>query len=488
MDIAITLDNTSAIPLHRQLYNKLRQAILLGRLVPGQRIPSTRTLAQSLNISRATVTLSYEQLFSEGYLQTVPGSGTFVSYEVPDNLLQPASFQSTEKAKQSLMQLSIYGASIADTELFSPPKEESPINFSYYGRPALDKFPLELWRRLLSRSCRLNPTILDYTTDIQGYEPLRSAIAEYIAKSRGVQCSAEQIIIVNGSQQGIDLITRLLLNQGDLVAIENPGYLGARYNFLAQGADLWPISVDESGVVVEHLSTSTATKVKLVYVTPSHQFPTGTVLSLSRRLALLAWAQETGAIIVEDDYDSEYRYGAPPIPALQGLTQSNSVIYIGTFSKVLFPSLRVGYLVVPPSLVNVFVRAKWLTNNQSPLLEQHALAEFINEGHMESHIRKMRKLYNQRRQALVQSLTLHLGKCVTILGENAGMHLMVKLHVSLSDEEIIHRATQASVELASARPYYLGNGGRGEFILGYADLSSEKIQEGVRKLAQVLME
>lgn len=253
MDLAITLDPQVALPLHRQLYEELRQAILTGRLMSGQRVPSTRTMAQSLGVSRATITLSYEQL--------------------------------------------------------------------------------KLWRRLLSRHCRFSSDIFGYAQDSRGYQPLREAIASYISRSRAVQCKPDQVIIVSGSQQALDLVTRLLIDRGDSIAMEDPGYLGARRTFLAQGACLHPVAVDESGFMVKSLATAPGA-IKLVYVTPSHQFPTGAILSLPRRLELLAWAQKTGATIIEDDYDSEYRYCDRPIPALQGLGSSDSVIYIGTFSKV----------------------------------------------------------------------------------------------------------------------------------------------------------
>jgi GntR family transcriptional regulator/MocR family aminotransferase len=302
-----------------------------------------------------------------------------------------------------------------------------------------------------------------------------------------VKCNAEQIIIVGGSQQGIDLITRLLIDRGDWIAVEEPGYLGARRAFLAQGASLFPVSVDQSGLMVSELTKNIIPPIKLVYVTPSHQFPTGAVLSLPRRLELLAWAQKTGTMIVEDDYDSEYRYGERPIPALQGLDQGGSVIYIGTFSKVLFPALRLGYLVLPQNLVYVFARAKWLADRQCSLLEQYALTDFITEGHLERHIRRMRSLYDQRRQTLVQSLFSHFGDTVTILGENAGMHLMVKIDTNLSDDEVVQRAAIAGVSIGAAYPQYLKDSPGREFILGYAELNEQQIQEGVKRLSKALI-
>lgn len=487
MDLAITLDSSAALPLHRQLYEELRRAILTRRLLPRQRVPSTRALALSLGISRSTVTQSYEQLLSEGYLQTTIGSGTFVCPKLPDELLRSDSIESIYQIIPPPIQLSTYGASLADAEPLVTADPESSISFRY-GRPALDQFPIELWRKLLSRHCRSNIDLLDYATDSLGHKPLREAIAHYLSRSRAVQCDADQVIVVNGSQQALNLVTRLLINPGDWIALEEPGYLGARHTFLTQGAKLWPVAVDRSGIVVKDLVTYPAVKLKLVYVTPSHQFPTGAVLSLPRRLELLAWAQQTGTLIIEDDYDSEYRYSSSPIPALQGLGYSNSVIYIGTFSKVLFPSLRLGYLVLPQVLIPVFTRAKWLADRQSPLLEQYVLADFINEGHLERHIRRMRTLYDQRRQALVQALTSHLGQQVTILGENAGIHLMVQLHTNLSDEEIIYRAAEVGVGLVSAQQYYLEAKRTGEFIFGYAELNEQQIQEGICRLANSIVE
>ncbi|QFS47844.1 PLP-dependent aminotransferase family protein [Nostoc sphaeroides] len=484
MDFVIPIDSQADIPLHRQVYEKIRLQILSGRLTPGQRLPSTRSLAQSLGISRATVTQSYEQLLSEGYLETTLGSGTFVCDQLPDDLLNTVPIESTSSATNSSITLSAYGKNLNNKAFLRLPELELQINFTY-GRPAFDKFPIDLWRKLLSRHCRSHPSVLDYANDSMGYQPLRQAIASYLSRSRAVKCTPEQIIIIGGSQQGLDLIARLLIDTGDLIAVEEPGYLGAQRAFLSQGACLFPISVDKSGLEVTNLITTS--NIKLIYVTPSHQFPTGAVLSLERRLKLLNWAQQSGAIIIEDDYDSEYRYSGHPIPALQGLDQGNSVIYIGTFSKVLFPALRLGYLVLPNNLVHIFTRAKWLTDRQCSLLEQHALTDFIGEGHLERHIRQMRSLYNQRRQILVQSLISQFGDRVQILGDNAGMHLMIKIDTYMSDEVIVQNAAQLGLGISAAHPYYLNNSPGSEFILGYAELNEQQIQEGVRRLAQVIL-
>lgn len=485
MDLAIALDSNATGPLHRQLYEELRRAILSGRLLPRQRIPSTRALAKSLGISRTTVTQSYEQLLSEGYLQTLVGSGTFVSAQLPDDLLRSTPIETAQKLARSPLKLSKYGAGLAETDIPVITEPDAPISFRY-GRPALDRFPIQLWRKLLSRHCRSNLDWLDYATDPLGHKPLREAIARYLSRSRAIQCEPDQVMISNGTQQALHLVTRLLIEPGEAIALEEPGYLRAQRTFLTQGARLLPVAVDESGLVVQDLANYSTESIKLVYVTPSHQFPTGAVLSLPRRLELLSWAQQTGAMIIEDDYDSEYRYGERPIPALQGLDQSDSVLYIGTFSKVLFPSLRIGYLVLPQSLIPVFTRAKWLADRQSPLLEQRVLADFINEGYLERHIRQMRAHYDQRRQALVQALNFYLGERAKILGENAGIHLMVRLHTSLSDEEIVYRAAQVGVGMMSAQPHYLKANRTGEFIFGYSELTEHQIQEGIRRLAQAI--
>lgn len=485
LDFAITLDSDVPLPLHRQLYEELRQAILNGRLLPRQRLPSTRSLAKSLGISRSTVTQSYEQLISEGYLETVVGSGTFVCAQLPDDLLQAASVEFCGQRVASLAQISRYAAHVDAMDVPGIVEPDTPINFRY-GRPAFDEFPIMLWRKLFARRCQTHRDWLDYSIDPLGYRPLRTAIAHYLSRSRAVQCHPDQILITNGVQQALYLVTRLLLNPGETLAIEEPGYLSARRIFVAQGAKLLPIPVDKSGLVVEELANVATTLVKLVYVTPSHQFPTGAILSLPRRLELLSWAQQTGTLILEDDYDSEYRYGDRPIPALQGLDHHNSVLYMGTFSKVLFPALRLGYLVLPLLLVRLFSRTKWLSDRHLPVLEQQVLTDFIEEGHLERHLRKMRRLYDQRRQALVQALQNYLGEQVTILGERAGIHLMVHFDTALTEDEVICRAAQIGVGLPSARPHYLYPKHTNEFILGYAELAEEKLEEGIRRLAQIL--
>ncbi|MBE9214744.1 PLP-dependent aminotransferase family protein [Plectonema cf. radiosum LEGE 06105] len=485
MELAIALNNNSSKPLHQQLYEQLRQAILSGRLTPGEKIPSTRFLAKSLSISRFTVTTTYEQLLNEGYLETVTGSGTFVCKQLPDDLIYSNPIENIDKINRSSIKLSMYGNTLVNTAnvpRITEPKLE--INFRY-GTPALTEFPVKLWRRLLSHYCNTNLNWLDYSTEPNGYQPLRAAITDYLTRSRAVNCVPEQILITNGTQQALDLILRLLIEPGETVAIENPGYLSAKIIFETQNARILPISVDNYGLVVQELVNYTPQNIRLVYITPSHQFPTGAILPLQRRLELLNWAQQTGGLIIEDDYDSEFRYSEKPIPALQGLDQSDSVIYIGTFSKVLFPSLRIGYLVLPKSLVPIFTRAKWLCDRHLPILEQQVLADFIESGYLERHLRKMRSIYDKRRQSLVKSLKEHFGKSAEILGEKAGIHLMVRFKTNLSDEEIIQRAAKVGIGMMSANPHYLLNHPTGEFIFGYGELTESQLTEGICRLAEV---
>ncbi len=486
MELTLSLDHDSALPLHRQVYAELRRSILTGRLLPGQRVPSTRSLALDLAISRTTVTQSYEQLLSEGYLETRHGSGTFVCRQLPDTLLQTEAITAIDRPKPTTLRLSKYAQFMVGNPLVLQTYPTAEISFRY-GRPALQQFPIALWRKLLSRHCSSDIEWLDYALDAQGNLGLRTAITRYLGRARAVQCDPEQIVLTNGTQQGLDLILRVLIEPGDRIALEDPNYLSARRVFLSHNVDLLPIPVDESGLAIEQLFSSTsASTVRLLYVTPSHQFPTGATLSLSRRLALLQWAQQTGTMIIEDDYDSEYRYGDKPIPALQGLDSSDSVIYLGTFSKVLFPSLRIGYLVLPPRLVPFIAQAKWLSDRQLPMLEQKVLKDFIEAGHLESHIRKMRSHYDRLRQTLVQALQQHFGSRVDILGEKAGIHVMVRFSLDMSGEEILARSLEAGIGIVPAGPCYLAAGGESEFILGYGELEEGVILEAIQRLADAL--
>ncbi len=491
MDLLVVLDSQSHVPLHRQLYEEIRRAILSGRLARGQRVPSTRALAESLGISRATVTLAYEFLLSEGYLQSATGSGTYVCRQLPEAMMRTDIKDGKRRAtlenalpKKSQKRLSKYGNYLRDKPWFAYGEDEPEIQFSF-GRPDMDEFPWRAWMQIVAQVVKKQEFhLLDCPSKSQGYLPLRQAIAGHLSKSRAVSCSPEQIIIVNGSQQGIDLVTRVMVDRGDTVGIESPGYIGAKKAFEVAGAQLHGFPVDESGIVLDQLQDPALANMKLIYLTPSHQFPTGVVMSLPRRLELLNWAQRTGTFIIEDDYDSEYRYSGRPVPSLAGLDHSESVIYIGTFSKILLPALRLGYLVVPTSLIDVFSRAKFLADRHSPLLYQETLAEFIKAGHLERHIRRMRTLYEHRRELVIAALKREFGESVEIKGENAGINMLIRLHQRFNDDEFLKRARELGVGLVKASQFYLQDAPPHEFLLNYAGLKDETLEVGIKRLAE----
>jgi GntR family transcriptional regulator/MocR family aminotransferase len=473
MRAAIVIDPKSSVPLHRQIYEAWRKGILAGRFRQGDRVPSTRELAQTLRVSRSTVTQAYEQLFAEGYLQTVRGSGTFVRGDLHEHSL-PTSVAKKPAPAPSTISLSRFAMRLTQDFVYAP----QPAGYICFSRwsPDVERFPLDLWRKLVARHLRRpQRATLDYARQSQGDERLRHEIAAYVARVRAVHCTPEQVVVLNGSQQALDLCARLLCNPGDTAAFEDPGYLGTRRIFEAHGIRLVPARVDDQGIVIDAISR----RARIVYVTPSHQFPTGVAMSLSRRLELLAWARRTGATIVEDDYDSEYRYSGPPLPALQGLTQDVPVIYCGTFSKVMFPALRIGYAILPDTLVAPFRRAKWLTDRSTPSIEQAALADFLAEGHLERHVRRMRRLYGERRAALVDALQRHFGATIEILGEAAGMHVALRT----SDPQFGQRAERNKVQVVATQPYYFGKPRNDEYLLGFSALSLHSIREGVRRIA-----
>ncbi len=496
MEFLVVLDSQSNIPLHKQLYEEIRRAILSGRLARGQRVPSTRALSDSLGISRATVTLAYEFLLSEGYLQSSTGSGTYVCRQLPEALMRTDIKDGKKRAtletglpKRSYRKLSKYGSYLKERPWFYYGDINEPeIEFSF-GRPDMEMFPWKTWIQIASQVTKKQElSLLDCPSKAAGYLPLREAIASHLAKSRAVNCKPEQIIVVNGSQQGIDLVTRILIDRGDLVGIEDPAYIGAKKAFETAGATLLGLPVDESGMTLEKLKDPALASMKLLYITPSHQSPTGAVLSLPRRLELLNWAQRTGTYLIEDDYDSEYRYSGRPFPSVAGLDHSESVIYIGTFSKIMFPALRLGYMVVPPGLVEVFTRAKFLADRHSPLLQQQILAEFISGGHFERHIRKMRTVYEHRRKVVISALREHFGDNLEIRGENAGINILIRIHERIDDQLFVKKAREAGVGLIRTDRLYLADAPAHEFLLNYAGHPDETIQEGVKRMAKAVQE
>lgn len=481
---AIAPDPSVSKSLYEQLYDNLRSAVLSRRLAPGLRLPSTRLLAMELGLSRNTVVTAFEQLVAEGYLESRTGDGTYVSRALPDELLTTRAKKSADAASRmhSIAPLSKSSQAVAEADLGTWRTDGQPRAF----RPdllALDQFPTQLWLRSLNRRWRTAATHLLGYGEPLGYRPLREAIAEYLSAARGVYCSWEQVLVTTGAQQGIDLAVRTLLDPGDQVWLENPGYRGIRGALTAVGAALVPVSVDEEGLQVEE-GLRLAPQARAVYVTPSHQYPTGVTMSLARRLALLAWAQRANAWVVEDDYDSEYRYNGRPLSALQGLDSAQRVIYVGTFSKVLFPALRLGYLVVPPALVESFARTRALTDRQSPTVEQAALADFIEAGHFVRHIRRMRQLYAERQAILVDEVRRGLNDCLSIAAADAGLHVVGWLPAGADDRKVAQILLAYGIEAPAVSNFALAPLPRGGLMLGYAALTPEQIRVGVARMKE----
>jgi GntR family transcriptional regulator/MocR family aminotransferase len=471
----------SATPAYRWLYASLRSEILEGRLPSGARLPATRDLARQYQLSRGTIVNAFELLKSEGYLRSTIGSGTYVSKILPDSLLQvtrtPAPKPSTQHAKKT--RVSDYARRV---RLFSS-FEIRPSRAFRANVPALDLFPTTLWAQVSSRRLRCASLHLLLGCDAVGYPPLRSAVADYLTASRGVKCAPEQIVIVSGVQEALDLTARLLLNSGDRVCMENPGYVGARMVFEAIGAKISAIPLDDEGMQLRRQSLRGA---RLIYVTPGHQFPLGTTMSLPRRLALLEWAAKSGSLIFEDDYDSEYRYSGPPIPALQGFDRHGLVIFAGSFSKVLFPSLRLGYLVVPPNLMNRFEAALSLTTRHAPVLEQAILCDFITEGHFGRHLRRMREVYAERFSVLLQSACENLAGLLEISGIEAGLQTVGWLRQGINAKSATRAAAANKVEVFPLNNYTQGKPSREGLQLGFAAVTPRDIRRGVQDLAKAL--
>ncbi|MGB6526054.1 MAG: PLP-dependent aminotransferase family protein, partial [Candidatus Acidiferrales bacterium] len=458
-----------------------------GQLRPGQRVPSTRALAAELDVSRIPVLNAFEQLHAEGYLQTFVGAGTCVASSIPQETIGPPSEKSTRKisrptqrkGKRRISQGSLAVKSIAEQAWL---KILGPFRMHL---PALDHFPIDVWSRLLARNVRKPAKSLMAYGDSMGYAPFREAIAEYLGAVRAVRCDPSQVMVVNGSQQGLQISASVLLNPGEPVWMEEPGYPGAHQAFATVGARLIPVPVDAEGLNVEE-GIRRCPKARAVYITPSHQYPLGTTMSATRRMQLLNWASRSGAWIIEDDYDSEYRFGIRPIGSLQGLDSDARVIYIGTFSKVLFPALRLGYLVIPADLVHAFSVLREATDIFSSTLYQAVLTDFIKEGHFARHIRRTRNLYAERCNALVEALQAQLGGLMEVVSADAGMHLVGLLPPGSKDAVISQEAAESGISAMSLTNCYLKRPSRSGLVLGYGATDVAQIQEGVRRLSNLL--
>jgi GntR family transcriptional regulator/MocR family aminotransferase len=479
----VAVDRKGPDPLHKQIYDGFRTAIVLGNLRPGQRVPSSRSLGEELKISRLPVLNAYGQLTAEGYFESRTGAGTFVSESLPESLTI------CKQTPPPAASISSGPRPIARRSLLLPEYQRPPWAggwgaFSLH-QPAFDHFPFPIWSSLLMRHSRSPRWGAIHNVDPLGSETFRQAICDYLRTARAVRCEPGQVMVVSGSQQALEISARVLLGKGSAIWMEEPGYWLARKVFSGAGCRMVPVPVDEEGLMVS-AGIKRCPAARAVYVTPSHQYPLGATMSAARRMQLLNWAQSAGSWIIEDDYDSEYRFESAPISSLQGLDGNERVIYIGTFSKVLFPSLRLGYLVIPRDLVGHFSAVRSAMDIFPPYLYQEAITDFMREGHFARHIRKMRLLYGERRTALVDSLRERLGAKVKVHGAQAGMHLAITLPQGFSDLEVANRAAGKGLWLWPLSPSYLGKSPRQGLILGFGNTAAEEMPAAVGQLRAML--
>lgn len=480
----LDIDRSSTKSLIRQVADGLRSAILRGRLLPGSRLTGARELAVSLSISRTTVDAAVAQLIAEGYLYGRQRSGTYVVRGLPDRFLSVGSAPTAPLAPGLARppRLSSRGVRMATPSGDVRRTRARVVPFAL-GIPALDAFPWRVWAQLTARFWRNFPRETLLYGDAAGYAPLREAVAQHVHKARGIDCSAEQVFVVEGSQQGLDLATRLVLDPGDEAWVEDPGYIGARAAIESAGATLVPVPVDDDGLDVA-AGRQRAPTARAAYVTPSHQYPLGVTLTAARRLALLEWAREADAWIIEDDYDSEYRYSSAPLPSLRTLDVDGRVVYVGTFSKTLFPALRMGYVIVPVHLVDAFRSARSVSGRHAPGVQQAVLAAFIEGGHYERHIRRMRTLYQERRAALLEYGRTRIAQ-LDFRPHDGGMHVLARLTVSVADHAIVADAQSAGLELAPVSAYTVNDKQQG-LLLGFAGFAPDRIATACDQLARVM--
>jgi GntR family transcriptional regulator/MocR family aminotransferase len=491
---AIPLDRRAATPLFRQLYLRMKEAILAGDIAPLARLPATRGLGRLLGVSRQTVLAAYEQLMAEGYLEGAVGRGTYVSASLPAaarrRTAQDPSQDTPQNAAPPLVRpLSARGEAMA-AAMARVRHHEGPLRTFRASMPGLDLFPFEIWRKLEARHWRRREVPLGYG-DAAGHPPLRELLCAYLKASRGVRCEPGQIVITNGSQQALYLLAQLLLAPGEGVWLESPGYQGALAPFAVAGAKVCPVPVDAEGMDVAY-AAARYPDARLAFATPSHQLPLGVTMSLGRRLELLRWAETQRAWIVEDDYDSEYRYTGPPLASLQSLDRKGCVIYVGTLSKVLFPGLRLGYIVAPPALVEPLARARAVVDRHSPIVPQAVLADFIQEGHFARHIRRTRDAYGERRIALLEALRRRLDGVLACGPSDAGLDLCVGVTNGLGEAEAAARAAAAGVDVRTLA--YYTNPAAGPdcamppgLLLDFSAFTPDQIRAGVDRLAQALV-
>jgi len=486
LTLPIRIDADGGHTLQQQLFASIRSSIVAGRFGAEGRLPSTRALAAELGISRTTVLLAFDQLHAEGYIVARPGSGNYIARPLPEALPEPLfdpKRAARSRASASLKHPGLSARGRALAEAPTPDRRRSgPPRAFRLGTPAVDLFPFALWSQLARQCLRsVSRSRLDYSP-LAGLSELREAIAEQMA-ARGTSCELEQVFIVAGAQRGLDLLFHLLLDPGDVAYLEEPGYPGAYTALLSAGARALGVPVDREGLAIERAPSGG----RLAYVTPSHQFPLGVAMSLSRRQKLLAWASRHGAWVVEDDYDAGFRYDARPLPCLHALDPDGRVIYVGTFSKTLFPSLRIGFLILPTDLVDAFCRARLASDVHPPLLEQAVLAAFMLRGHYQRHLRRMQTAYTERLDTL-QSALLQSGIPLHLRPVHSGLHAVADLAAGEA-EPIAAAAAEQHLEVMPLGAYYQATRARPEaLVLGFGAVRPAVIRSGVARLARVIDE
>ncbi len=479
----ITVDRRASKPLYQQIYDCFRTRIVRGELRGSHLVPSSRSLARELRVSRLPVLNAYAQLLAEGYFESRVGAGTFIASSLPGRANSQPN-HSRPSAAYGSRRTSAHAAALPPYERPSWAGSLGPFQV---GQPELHQFPIEIWSKLNARYLRrMRVKALQYG-DAMGLPELREAIAAYVRTSRGVRCEAQQIMIVSGSQQALDLATRVLLDPGTPAWVEEPGYWLVHQVLKAAGCRVVPVPVDADGLDVA-AGVKLSRRARAAFVAPSHQYPLGVTMSATRRLQLLEWAQRANAWIIEDDYNSEYRYDSMPIASLQGLDSSNRVIYIGTFSKILFPSLRLGYVVLPPDLVERFAAMRQTMDLCPSHIGQAIVADFIREGHFARHIRRMRPIYAERRRVLIAELERELGNRAEIMGDPAGMHVAILIAGMRDDRKIAAKAAQQSLWLSALSSLYVGRAPRQGFVLGFGNTKAAQIPQAVRHLKTLLQE
>jgi GntR family transcriptional regulator/MocR family aminotransferase len=483
LEFPINLDPASKLPLYRQLSDAFRQAIQAGRLGPGDQLPATRDIAGALGLARGTVVRAYNELLSTGYAEGKIGTGTMVSKDLPKETITNLEWQNHQSFGETK------GLSDFARRLENIPKVESTsadLPELNYGCAPQNLLPIRQWREILLSHCRpQDQTQLSYVTEPFGYRPLREAVARFLTRTKAVHCHPDQVIMFSGPQQALNTIATLLLDRGDTVVVENPGYVGAREVFLAHGADLRAQSIDENGIVTQGLRD--LDRCKIVHVSPSCHDPSGVVTTNDRRAALLDFAKRSGAYIVEDAWDTDYRYFGPAVPSLQGMSGGQSVIYLYTFWKVLFPLTTACATIIPAHLIPAFTRAKLLLERQFPVLEHYALTDFVNDGVLDSHIMKTRKIYQQRRQALFHALSTAFRQNIHLPQRSAGLHLVARFNLDKSEEQILEAAKQADLPMVSTRLYYTHDFVRNEFLIPFSCQPDETIADRVQSFAQSIL-